>query len=280
MKRGILTYEKDCLAPLLEARKGVLGDRYAAAPRLLIRVDEFPHAGAFATDGQYGQRSFARFHSILARAQIPYLLAVTPRVADAYLDPKATKSRQLTGSERALLKRLQAEGVELALHGYDHRTSYRSPWRRSELGRRSDAEVEDLLERGIAELETLGVTPRVFVAPFNRFNGRQYRQLAKRFEAICGGPESVASFGFHRTPLWHGDAVYVPSYPPLYGRAQTITAALDMLLSAQPGLWVPIVLHWGWETVDDFNALEELCKRLSPFAAPWSEFMDEVRASA
>jgi hypothetical protein len=73
--------------------------------------------------------------------------------------------------------------------------------------------LTDLLDRGMERLHDAGLDARVFVPPFNRFDPQQY-VLAERFDAVSGGPETVALFGFRRTPLWRGEAAYVPSASP------------------------------------------------------------------
>src|SRR4051812_30859546 len=43
MKRDRLTFEGDSLEPMERARRAVLGEQSDPPPRVLIRVDEFPH---------------------------------------------------------------------------------------------------------------------------------------------------------------------------------------------------------------------------------------------
>jgi hypothetical protein len=215
-------------------------------------------------------------------AGVPYLLAVTPHVSDDYLDPRGRRKRTLDEGEAEALSTVARDGVAMALHGYDHRTRHRSPQRRSELSGLEPAELCELLDRGLAAANDLGFDPSVFVPPFNRFDKRQYASLAQRFQIVCGGPESVRLVGFHRTPQWRGGAVYLPAYPPVYGRASGILPVISRLLAAQPGTWVPLVIHWGWEAEDAFTALEALAQKIAPIAASWDEFlqsMAEARAA-
>ena len=161
----------------------------------------------------------AQFHEIMRGAGVPYLIAVTPRVARNYLSPRDTASRPLRRDEEEMLGRLAEDGVAFALHGLDHRTRYSEPRRHSELCGLGTAAAAALLDEGLGILGELGIRPRVFVPPFNRFDAEQYPALAERFPVVCGGPETVPLMGFHATPLWRGDAVYLPAYPPLYDRA-------------------------------------------------------------
>ena len=55
--------------------------------------------------------------------------------------------------------------------------------------------------------------------------------------------------------------------------------AVEALIDAQIGTWIPVVLHSGWETSDDFVALRRLARRISPFAASWDEFLADVDLS-
>src|SRR5262249_22990120 len=140
--------------------------------------------------------------------------------------------------------------------------------------------TEELLDGALAELRETGIETGVFVPPFNRFDARQYEPLARRFAVVGGGPESVPLIGFHRTPVWRGDAVYLPSYFPLYGHARDVLPAAQSLIERQAGLWTPIVLHWGWEADDGWAELVRLAALIAPFTARWEEFLDAVQASA
>ena len=145
-----------------------------------------------------------------------------------------------------MLRRLSAEGVGLALHGRDHRTRSASPRRHSELCGLSHAQTEQLLTDALGELAPHGIDPWVFVPPYNRFDADQLELIARRFRVVCGGPESIGTFGFHSSPQWRGQAVYLPSYAPLYGTAAEVLPAIERAIERGDGLWLPVVLHWGW----------------------------------
>lgn len=280
LRRGLLSWDRNVVRPFARAREQARGDAARGTPLALVRVDEFPHAGAWRPDDSYGAGAYERFHDLLGEHDVPYLAAVCPRVARDYLDPDATDSRPLDDVELELLRRLAGDGVEFAVHGYDHRSRAREPRRRSELAGLAPAALDELLERSAAELAQAGVEARVFVPPFNRFDADHYPVLAHRFDVICGGPETVPLLGFHRTPLWRGDAVYMPSYPPLYGRAPQVAAALERLLDAGIAIWAPVTLHWGWEADDDWRGLRRLVRVLARCAVPWRSFLNALRASA
>jgi Uncharacterized protein conserved in bacteria (DUF2334) len=272
MKRGDFDFETRNLAPLTAARRAVLGPHAAGPPRFLVRVDEFPLAGAYVESAR-GAGDFARFHSILTDAGVPYLIAVSAGVARDYLDPSASESRPLSDGELATLQRLRAHGVSFALHGFDHRTRDARPRHRSELVGLDDASLSDLLDRGTARLAEAGIHPRVFAPPFNRFEARQYDLLARRYDVVCGGPESVPLVGFHRTPLWLGDAIYMPAYPPFYGRSREVAAAAERAIAAQVALPIPVVLHWAWEAAGGWSDLDRLARLLAGHARPWDELL-------
>jgi hypothetical protein len=299
-KLGRLGYERDVVGPLLAAREAVLGERAKSPPRLLVRVDEFPHYRAWDDPERFGTERFERFHEILAAAGVPYLLAVLPRVSREPLSPvggvsrgaapRAPRrqarvgqpdrdSRPLGDGERATLAQLAGEGVSFALHGLTHRTRFSSPRRHSELcglGQRATAE---LLDAGIAELAQAGVETDIFVPPYNRFDAAQLEPLAQRFEVVCGGPESIGQIGFQRTPQWRGETVYLPSYVPFYGHAAEVRPAVEHAIEAYWGLWVPIVLHWGWEAEAGWHDLERLVGMIAPYAANWRDFLAAVGRS-
>lgn len=279
-KLGGLEYERAVAEPLQAARRAALGEHSAAAPRFLVRVDEFPHYLAWDEPDRYGTERFRHFHELMAGAGVPYLLAVPPRVSHAPLDPQIDRWRPPDESERALLTELPSQGVTFALHGLDHRTRFSSPRRHSELCGLDRPATEALIDTGLQELAALGIATEVFVAPYNRFDAEQYDVLASRFAVVCGGPESVGLIGFQRTPLWRGEAVYLPSYHPLYGHAREVLPAAQRLIERRMGLWAPIALHWGWEADEDWTALERLLAEIAPYAPSWEDFLAAVRASA
>jgi len=119
----------------------------------------------------------------------------------------------------------------------------------------------------------------VFVPPYNRFDASQFEALARRFQVVCGGPESIGTMGFHSTPQWRGEAVYLPSYAPVYGRAVDVLPAVERAIERAAGLWVPVVLHWGWEMDAGWGDLERLADRIAPYAASWEDFHGAIQRS-
>jgi hypothetical protein len=279
-RMGRLDYGRDIGAPLLAARRAALGARAGGAPRLLVRVDEFPHYQAWDDPGRFGTAVFERFHEIMAAAGVPYLIAALPRVSRQPLSPRPLGSRALEEGEVEMLRRLVGEGVALGLHGLDHRTREVSPRRHSELCGLDSRATDELLEQAVGELARHGLAaPNVFVAPYNRFDAPQLEVLARRFAVVCGGPESVGTMGFQRTPEWRGECVYLPSYAPFYGHAAEVLAALEHGEEQVAGLWTPVVLHWGWEADTGWRELERLAARMSGKAVAWREFLDAVELS-
>jgi hypothetical protein len=280
MRRGSLSYAADCLPAFRAARRSLLGDSAdSAPPRLLVRVDEFPHARALDEPDAYGTHAFERFHAILSGAGIPYLLALTPVLSHEYLDPSRRDGRPMSDAEVAVMRRVLSDGAVPALHGLDHRTRHAHPRRHSEFSGLTLEQTAERLDRAMAMLADLGVATNVFVPPFNRFDARQYALLADRFDVVCGGPETVALLGYHRTPLVRGDAVYLPSYAPFYGSSAEIESAVDRYAAEAAGLWVPITLHWGWEAEEGFGSLERMARAIAPLAASWDDFLAEFRAA-
>jgi peptidoglycan/xylan/chitin deacetylase (PgdA/CDA1 family) len=261
-------------------RRMVLGAAAEAPPRFLVRVDEFPHYLAWDQPDRYGSDAFRRFHRIMRDAGVPYLLAALPRLSRHPLDPTARDWRPLTPDEAAVLRRLASEDVTLALHGRDHRTRFASPRRHTELCGLDEQRTAALLDEGIAELESAaGQRAGVFVAPYNRFEGRQWPVLADRFDVVGGGPESIRLVGVRPAPQWWGGAVYLPAYAPHYGTAAQVLPAVRRSIETRLGLWTPIVLHWGWEADAGWADLERLAAALAPHAAHWDDFLAAVRRS-
>lgn len=276
---GGLRFESAVAKPLLAARRAALGARGGAPPRLLVRVDEFPHYMAGDDPERFGVARFARFHDIMSSAGVTYLVAVLPRVSHEPLSPVARGSRALSEEELEMLRRLRAEHVALGMHGLDHRTRFASPRRHSELCGLTTEQLEGLLDEALEELARHEIRPQVFVPPYNRFDAEQFAALARRFAVVCGGAESIGLMGFHSTPQWRGEAVYLPSYAPLYGRGGEVLQAVERMIEQAAGLWTPLVLHWGWEAEDGWSDLERLAARIAPYAADWEELLGAVARS-
>jgi hypothetical protein len=249
----------------------------APLPRILVRVDEFPHYLAWDEPNRFGAQRYERFHEIMGGAGVHYLVAVLPRVSRSPLSPTGADSRSLTDEEVAVLKGLAQEGVCMALHGRDHRTRHASPRRHSELCGLARVQTEALIEQALAELERHDIRPEVFVPPFNRFDAHQFEWLAARFAVVCGGPESIGHMGLQRTPQWRGSTVYMPSYAPYYGRAAELLRALPRAIERARGQWIPVVLHWGWEAEAGWGELERLADLIAPHTAAWQDFLTMVK---
>jgi hypothetical protein len=278
-RQGRLGWEDGVVEPLTRFRRAALNEAADGQPRALVRVDEFPHARAFDPAGEFGSDAYCRFHAVLAEAGIPYLLAITPHVSRDYLDPEVAERRDLDQGEIETLRSLSEDGVVFGLHGADHRTRNASPRHHSEFCGLGTAATAERIDGARATFDALGFETPAFVPPFNRFDAAQYPLLAERFEVVCGGPESVRLLGFHRTPVWHGEAVYLPSYTPLYGTAAQAAAGIERMAELGAALWAPITLHWGWELKDDFAVLRQLCRVLEGRVAEWADFLAAVTAS-
>lgn len=280
LKRGALGYETAVLAPAVAARQAVLGAEAAGPPRFLVRVDEFPHWRAW-TENEVSTEAYRRFHAIMHDAGVPYLLAVVPTTAQDPEDPDDTRTRALEPEQVALLEELKEDGVAFAVHGLDHRTRHRDPRRYTELGGRQPPELIERLRSARDIFDALELPTQVLVPPFNTFSARSWDTLADAFDVVTGGPETVRTMGFHATPQWRGEAVYLPAYAPLYGTAAEVLPAVERLLAAQARVWAPIVLHWGWERERGWTDLERLARLLGAqaLARPFGEFLAAVELS-
>jgi hypothetical protein len=280
MKFGWVDGIAASLGPTLAVRHAALGGDARGAPRFVVRVDEFPSAGSSHSPDQYGLDTFRRFHQVLRREGIPYLLAVVSELAFDYLQPRRVGTRELADDEIAVLHEISTEGVVFAQHGTTHRTRYGKPHRHSELSGLAPDELATLLDEGNRKLAHVGIHPRVLAPPFNRFDRANWRVLAERFSVITGGPESVRIVGLRPGLSWQQGAVYMPSYPPLYGRASSMVPAVERLIDCRPGTWVSIVLHLSWEADDRFRGMEKLAALIGPHAASWLEILAAVDRSS
>ena len=275
MHRGRLTFEGTILTRE-RARAETVGRTTRQPPRFLVRVDEYPHWLVDDDPRSFGTDAFERFHAIMAEAEVPYLLAAVARPSERPADPRHVGDRPLTDTELNTLARVQGEGVEIGIHGLDHRTRDPHPRRQSELLGRPPEELRERLALADEALRPVCDSARVFVPPWNRFEARQWPALAGRYDIVCGGPESVMQVGFHGAPTWWGDAVYLPSYAPFYEHAGIVEPAARQARDRSGGGWIPIVLHWGWEAEDGWTQLRRLVRTLSGHAAQWSELHAEI----
>jgi hypothetical protein len=279
LKLGWRGYRSLAVEPALDLRRRQLADRAPGPPRVLIRVDEFPHAHARDEPRRFSSEAFGRFHDVLAGAGVPYLIAVLPRVAHDYLNVAGGDGEELAPDEMEMLARLREDGVAFGLHGHTHRTRDPRPRHRSVVHGMGAAELELALDAAEEPLRRCGIEPRVFVPPFNHFDFDQYAVLARRYAVICGGPETVRAMGLQMSPRWIGDALYLPSYEPLYGRSGTVADAVEALAGERAAIWAAVTLHFGWELEDDLRSLAAFARAVAPYAQSWEQFLGAVDAS-
>jgi len=278
MKAGLLDFDSSFLSSVLGARRAMLGAQAEAPPRFLIRVDEFPIAGALDAPDR-GLPACKAFHETLAAEGVPYLMAIVPQHPHRYLDPAATGGRALGAEDCAFIEQMRHQGVTFAQHGTTHRTRHASPRRRSELSGLRPEELEAVIADGRDRLAQVGVFPRVLIPPFNRFDPTQFSELARYFDVIGGGPESVPLIGLHGSPQWRGDAVYLPCYSPYYACAAELSPVIDRVIALAPGTWIPLVLHVAWEINDRYRSLAAFARKVAPYAAAWQDFLQAVDTS-
>ena len=231
--------------------------------RFLLRVDDFPSSHT-------GLDEFVRFHRIAVEHGVPYMLAVTP-----FLESQGA-CKPLSDASVATLQAVMAEGVDLALHGFAHKSRYRNYGTEllslpAAALRAALARADDYLARH--QLETIG-----FVAPFNSYDPLTFSVLAERFPLICGGPESVACLGYRAGPSFLMGSLYVPSYRGAYDLGLRRLARFDRMTAGADGLTIPVTTHWANEVRDDFRGFRALCERLHGRAHRWRDFVSSAVA--
>lgn len=222
-------------------------------PRFLLRVDDFPR-------WDRDLEGFRRFHRILREAGIRYLLGVIPHPAEDPGDPRGRAARAWRDEEAALLADI-APDVEIALHGWTHRR--REAAVPAEIVGRAAGEMEAEVMEGLAVLKAAGFSPRAYIPPFNAVDRPALAILARRFDLICGGPESVRWLGCLPGPCKVEGAWFLPSYPPAYGRASGIAPFVATVRIRPVPLLIPLTLHWAWEEADRFEAVRRLAEVLA-----------------
>ena len=276
MRRGGLSYEGETVARMMQARRAVLGDAAEGPPRLLVRVDAFPHPLAADDPERYGTERFRRVHELLAGAGLRYLTPVTPRVSHAPAQPRGEEWRPLDDGELDQLAQLRRDGVAFAAGGLDHRTRRSGAARRSEFVGLKPAALGERLDEAAAELAAAAIYPEVLVPPWGRFEWRQWPEMAKRYPVIGGRRESLDTFGYHDGPLWRGDAVWIPAFAPLHGPAAQALAAVQRLEEIGAAVWVAVVLDWADDSPEDLAARARAAAARS---TDWEVFLAAVRFS-
>lgn len=235
-----------------------------SCPRFLLRVDDFPR-------WDRGPEGFRRFHNILHDAGIPYLLGLIPRPAEDPGDPWGRSTRGWTDEETAVLSEVSGD-VEIALHGWTHR---RSPGTvPAEIVGRPPEELEKNLTEGLAVLNAAGFSTRAYIPPFNAVDRPALAILARRFNLVFGGPESVRWLGCLPGPCRLEDIWYLPSYVPAYGRAIEVARFVRAIQTRPVPLLIPITLHWAWEEADRFEGLRRLAAALAGSAVRASAWLE------
>jgi Uncharacterized protein conserved in bacteria (DUF2334) len=279
LKAKLLDFEKPFLSRVRTARRALLGPGADGPPKFLVRVDEFPDSRALDDGPERWRRATRAFHETLSAGGVPYLMAVVPQYTHRPLDPAGIGGGPLDDDDRTVIEQMARENVTFAQHGLTHRTRYHSPRRRSELCGLQERDTEALIVGGRERLADVGVSPRVFIPPFNRFDPRQLPQLARHFDVIGGGPETVALMGYLGGPVWRGDAVFLPCYAPLYAGAGELEPVAERMVELAVGTWVPLVIHISWEIGDGFRSLSALARTVAPYAISWDEFLQAVDRS-
>lgn len=233
--------------------------------RFLVRVDDFP---SWDVNSQLIQD----FHEVLTFYNVPYLLGVTPFLADDPLNPAGRKNREMTGAEVVLLKQMCLDGVEIALHGFTHRT--RETGFHSELVGLTDLEFKMWLEKSLDNLRTRYLpAPIAFIPPFNTIDFKDTKLLADYLPILCGGPESILCLGLYGCPSNLNGIAYWPSFFPAYGRASDLISFAQSKIKQNHPWIVPLTLHWRWEIKDHFAAVRRLASIIDGRVIRWSEII-------
>lgn len=245
LRRGALSYETETVERAMAARRAVLGAGAEGPPRLLVRL-------AGSADGPAGAAARGA-HAALTDAGVPHLVAIPPR--------------PLSDTEAAEIAELRRDGVAFGMEGAG------TPLRKL----RADdlAAAIDAAERRLGEH---AVAPEVLVAT-ERIDATAWDAVARRFTVIAAGADALAWIGFHDTPLFRGEAVWMPSYPPFDGPADAARDGVRSLAERGAALWVPVTVHPDAERADGFAALRAFAAEAAAYATAWPAFLDAVRAS-
>jgi len=214
-------------------------------PKIFIRVDDFPY---FDLDNA----EFLRCHEIFEALEIPYILGVTP-----FWEFEQGKVRELSCKDARILRQCRPLAT-LALHGFSHHP-YPEFILPDELDHYSASEIDVLMRRTRCKWEELGLDfPTSLIVPFNTISLATFIRFSRYFRYIFGGPASLSTLGGRSLYERIGEAYWLPSYQPYYGRCSYMLKFLRKSEPAKKECYIPLTIHWGWERTDDFKAMKQL----------------------
>ena len=165
--------------------------------------------------------------------------------------------RPLADAEVDVLVEARRRGAVFALHAPE-----------AELAGRSADALAAALDAREAQLgERAAIRPEVLVAD-GRVRWRHWPALAERYAVVCAGAHAVRDMGYHHTPLFRGEAVWMPVYAPFHGTVEQLAEAAAALGDEAAGAWVPAAV----DGPGDLGAL-------APWATSWEAFLEAVRLS-
>lgn len=233
------------------------------SPRFLLRVDDFPR-------WDRGPEGLRAVHAILKDAGVRYLLGVIPRPAEDPQDANGERERIWSTEEAAVLAEV-APDVEIALHGWTHRRRPGSV--PAEIVGCTSEELDHNLQEGLAVLHTAGFTTHAYIPPFNAVDRQALAILARKFDLVCGGPESVRWLGYLPGPCRLEGVWFLPSYPPAYGRAAEVADFVRAVRFSAIPILIPLTLHWSWEEADRFDGVRRLADALAGVTVSFSTWV-------
>jgi len=229
-------------------------------PLFLIRIDDFPHWNKTLND-------FKKFHHIMEEFKTPYLLGVTPYLSLNRHNPFNTNFKILQPEEAETIKHPL---IEIAMHGLTHQTN--NIRKNMEFAGLKEKEVSTKIEKGLEILRKSGITPRAFIPPFDEIDITSYGVISKYFRIITGGPASAKYLGYKVSPSFFKDAVYVPSYRPLYSTCQRAADFIKQHNIRRPVILL-IVIHWANEEKEEYYHLKELLKVIKGNIFNWNDLL-------
>lgn len=169
LMRGLIAALLVSVFPCLTAASELNGET-----RVLLRYDDFTKVSSFPLE----QKLFRE----LERMKVPLLVGVVPFVKEPY--PPEDGTAQLgpanLGQEKIEFLRSLAgkQAVEIALHGYNHRSNATVDGAKSEFVGMTLARQQQWLAFGKAGLErAFGQQVRTFIPPYNTFDGNTVRAM-------------------------------------------------------------------------------------------------------
>ncbi|MGD9202648.1 MAG: hypothetical protein PVI26_13885, partial [Chitinispirillia bacterium] len=220
------------------------------SPKLYIRIDDF-----FLEQNEL----VVEFCKSIEKMSIPFLAAI--------------KGQDLINkSNQQIINRISSACGEIGVHGYSHTGKY-GPYD-SEILQLSFPELDSLFHIKYGGIFSQNRNPSVFIPPFNAISWEQVLYLSKKFDIICGGPESARFTNYLFGPIaLNNGSIYFPCFFPFYGSSSDMLNSSFQNLVRNSKAPLCLTFHLHTEALDGFFSLKKCMTIFKNYIHAWEELI-------